>query len=92
MSIASLWEIAIKQSIGKLELKNSIQEIADDCTKSDIDILAIAPRHLDAIRSLPDIHRDPFDRLIVAQAICEELTIITKDSRIAEYDVQTVWE
>ena len=69
VSIASFWEIAIKNSIGKLELKCSVSEMAEMCGSENIEILAIRPRHLDIIKSLPDIHKDPFDRLIVAQAI-----------------------
>ena len=91
VSIGSLWEIAIKQAIGKLELGVSIERIAKTCTEQGIDILPIRYDHLDAIKTLPDKHRDPFDRLIVAQAKCEYLTIVTKDKNIQGYDVQTIW-
>ena len=91
VSIASLWEIAIKQSIGKLDIIYSIERIADESVKNEIKILDIKPRHLDAIRTLPPIHNDPFDRLIIAQAMTEGMKIITKDGMIPKYDIETIW-
>jgi len=91
VSIASLWEIAIKTSIGKLEIKNSMEEIAGICLKYKIELLAINPQHLDWIANLPQIHGDPFDRLIISQALAENLTIVTKDSIMPKYDVNTIW-
>ena len=91
VSIVSLWEIAIKSSIGKLEIKNSMEEIAGICLKYKIELLAINPQHLDQIANLPQIHGDPFDRLIISQAIAENLTIVTSDSIIPKYDANTIW-
>ena len=91
VSIASLWEIAIKQSIGKLTIDKTITEIASDCVENDIQGLNITPLHLDYLKELPPIHGDPFDRLIIAQAICEKLTIVSKDEMIREYNVKTIW-
>ena len=91
VSVASLWEIAIKQSLGKLNISNSIQDITDKCKEADILILPLEPKHLDHIKELPDIHKDPFDRLIVSQAATEGMTLITKDSIIPQYDVKTLW-
>lgn len=91
VSIVSLWEIAIKSSIGKLEIKNSMEEIAGICLKYKIELLAINPQHLDQIANLPQIHGDPFDRLIISQAIAENLTIVTRDSVIPQYGVNTIW-
>lgn len=91
VSIVSLWEIAIKSSIGKLEIKNSMEEIAGICLKYKIELLAINPSHLDQIANLPQIHDDPFDRLIISQAISEKLAIVTRDSIIPKYDVYTIW-
>jgi PIN domain nuclease of toxin-antitoxin system len=91
VSIASLWEIAIKSSIGKLEIRNSLEEIARICLKNKIELLAINPQHLDQIANLPRIHGDPFDRLIISQALAENLTIVTRDSIIPQYAVNTVW-
>lgn len=86
-----LWEIAIKSSIGKLEIKSSISKIAETCEKEQFDILPIKPFHLDKIGRLPMIHGDPFDRLIISQAIAENLIIIIKDGTIPLYNVKVLW-
>jgi len=91
VSIVSMWEIAIKSSIGKLEIKSSISKIAETCEKEQFDILSIKPFHLDEIGRLPMIHGDPFDRLIISQAISENLVIITKDGTIPMYNVKVLW-
>ena len=91
VSIVSMWEIAIKSSIGKLEIKSSISKIAETCEKEQFDILPIKPFHLDEIGRLPAIHGDPFDRLIISQAISENLIIITKDGTIPMYNVKVLW-
>ena len=90
-SVASLWEIAIKQSLGKLEIEYDPLEIALFCEKKSISILPILPRHLLLLRDLPPLHKVPFDRLIVAQARDENFVIVTKDSNIAKYQVETLW-
>lgn len=90
-SIASLWEIAIKHSIGKLDLDVSISQIENLCKEKFITILPIKAKHLDELEYLPNFHNDPFDRLIICQAITENLTIITRDSIIPNYPVSTVW-
>ena len=91
VSIVSMWEIAIKSSIGKLEIKSSISKIAETCEKERFDILPIKPFHLDEIGRLPAIHGDPFDRLIISQAISENLVIITKDGTMPMYNVKVLW-
>ena len=91
VSVAFLWEIAIKNSIGKLDLEFSIEEIENLCNEKDITILQINGKQLDKIKLLPKIHSDPFDRLIIAQAQTEELTILTTDSKIPKYPVKTLW-
>ena len=91
VSIASLWEISIKQSIGKLDIDASPIDISSTCEEMDIHMLPISPQHLSLIQKLPDIHRDPFDRLIIAQATYEGAVIITKDSIMPKYDVKTIW-
>lgn len=90
-SIASLWEIAIKHSIGKLDLDVSISQIENLCEEKFINILPIKAKHLDKLEYLPNFHNDPFDRLIICQAITENLTILTRDSIIPNYPVSTVW-
>lgn len=91
VSIVSMWEIAIKSSIGKLEIKSSISKIVETCEKEHLEILSIKPAHLDGITKLPLIHGDPFDRLIVSQALIENFIIITKDGIIPQYDVKVLW-
>ena len=91
VSIASLWEISIKQSIGKLDIDASPIDISSTCEEMDIHMLPISPQHLSLIQKLPDIHRDPFDRLIIAQATYEGAVIITKDSIMPKYEVKTIW-
>ncbi len=92
VSVVSLWEIAIKQSLGKLSITNTVSEIVDKCKETNISILPIEPQHLDHIKSLPGIHGDPFDRLLISQAVIEGMTLITKDSIIPKYEVAVFWE
>ena len=91
ISVASLWEIAIKHSIGKLDLELSISQIEELCLDKDIYILPIKGNHLDELDKLPNHHNDPFDRLIICQAIAENMTIITRDTIIPNYPVKTLW-
>lgn len=91
VSIVSIWEIAIKQGIGKLIIANTPSGIVAACNSCDISILHIQPGHLDLLKDLPMIHKDPFDRLIIAQAMNDGFTIITRDSNISKYQVDTIW-
>ena len=92
VSIASLWEIAIKQGIGKLKNQDSITKIAEVCRKKDLRIIGITPEQLEALKQLPMIHRDPFDRLLIAQAFTNNLILITKDGNITKYScIKTKW-
>lgn len=91
VSMASLWEIAIKQSNGKLDLPFSPEELYTICLERDIQIRQIQPHHLNHLRNLPKIHNDPFDRLIICQALADNIEILTKDSLIPKYPVKTVW-
>lgn len=90
-SMASLWEIGIKQGLGKLRLGLTIPEIEEQCIERDIRILPIRSAAIERLKQLPDIHRDPFDRLLVAHAQEEEMTIVTRDKIIPLYPVQTIW-
>jgi len=91
VSIASIWEIAIKISLNKFRFPkgfNNFLEMVDD---NGFDILPISFEHTLTVSSLDFIHKDPFDRLLIAQSICDNLTIATKDSFIEQYNVQTIW-
>ena len=91
VSIASFWEIAIKNSLGKLELPASITEMMEVCRSLQITVLPISAAQLERLKDLPWIHRDPFDRLLICQALEKDLTLITVDSNIVKYDVKTDW-
>ncbi len=90
-SVVSLWEISIKQSLGKLEFKQSIKEIERLCLGHGILLLNITGEYCEALKQLPPIHSDPFDRMIIAQAMTEKLTIITRDEKIHQYPVSAIW-
>jgi PIN domain nuclease of toxin-antitoxin system len=87
----SLWEIAIKVSLGKLELRVSLDEIFYNIKDGDYDVLQIENEYLQRLSSLPFLHKDPFDRLLIASAIAEDLTIITADENIQKYNVKWTW-
>ena len=91
ISIATLWEIAIKKSIGKLNIPESVLDLERACMKNDICILPIKTIYLERIGILPLIHGDPFDRLIMATAIEENLTVITCDEKIHQYNIRFLW-
>ena len=90
-SIASFWEIAIKNSIGKLEMHDSITRVMELCNEKQIGILPIKAMHLECLKTLPPIHRDPFDRLLICQATAEDMTLISADENISKYDVPVIW-
>ena len=91
ISIASLWEMAIKSSLGKLSLSQPIPDIYSKCKEYGIEMIPLKPEHCQKVMSLPFIHKDPFDRIIIAQAIEEDLIILTKDAYIPLYPVKTLW-
>ena len=92
VSQATFWEIAIKQTTGKLALKMSMSELEEKCIENSITILPLKLAYFERIKSLPLIHRDPFDRIIMASAIEEDLTLLTNDGEIVKYqDVKTLW-
>ena len=87
VSAVSLWEITIKQSIGKLELIDDIATVESSLRQQGIEILPIQAAHLQRLLSLPFHHRDPFDRLIIAQALAEKMTLLSNDSAFSAYPV-----
>ena len=91
LSIVSLWEIAIKKSLGKLEIKQTMTELARICQDVDITILPIKTDYLGRLETLPGIHGDPFDRLIISTAMEEGVPIVTHDAKIAMYDITLIW-
>lgn len=92
VSIASLWEIAIKSSIGKLELSMPLPELVQRHIYGNaMELYAIAPQHLERLRQLPFHHRDPFDRILAAQSLEEDIPILSRDSSFDLYSVNRQW-
>lgn len=92
ISQATLWEIAIKQTTGKIDFQYDSFELEDLCKTEGIEIITLKAEYFERIKKLPLIHRDPFDRIIIATAIEEDLTLLTNDSEIIKYkDIKTLW-
>jgi PIN domain nuclease of toxin-antitoxin system len=92
VSMASLWEIAIKLSTGKLSLDVSFAELAfEKPAAHGIAILPTHLQHLEIVTRLPFHHRDPFDRLLVAQALVEELPLVSSDTMLDSYGIERFW-
>lgn len=87
VSHASLWELNIKISRGKLSIPGSIETLLQ---RSRCDALAISMNHIDRIKELPHHHGDPFDRMLIAQAQCERITLVTRDRDMFRYDVPVI--
>jgi PIN domain nuclease of toxin-antitoxin system len=87
VSAVVIWEIRIKQSIGKLKIPRNFREILD---RQAFDELPLTVDHAHLLAELPPRHRDPFDRMLVAQAMAEKLTIVTRDPDIPRYGVRTL--
>lgn len=83
VSAVSLWEINIKAGLGKLKIKQD--RLVERLTAAGFEPLGITWEHADVLRHLPDIHRDPFDRMLVAQAISEPLKLLTADKILVQY-------
>jgi PIN domain nuclease of toxin-antitoxin system len=87
VSVASLWEIAIKTAKGKLSLHDDFDRTLD---QEPFGRLAVLTPHVRAVRALPHLHGDPFDRLLVAQARVEGMTLVTRDPVLQRYDVPSI--
>jgi PIN domain nuclease of toxin-antitoxin system len=91
ISIASLWEMAIKISIGKLKVAGVLQQMIEELYLRNIQILPINPSHVLKVETLPFHHKDPFDRIIAAQCLVENITAISVDEILDEYHVNRVF-
>ena len=92
ISIASVWEVAIKCSLGKLsEFKGGVKRFLYAIHDKPIEIIGIIPEYIEEVETLLYIHRDPFDRIIIATALCENMTILTVDEDMRKYDVNCYW-
>ena len=95
VSVATLWELTIKSSLGKLGLPAAPVDMLADLTRENaFGLLGIKPDHLRSLQQLPFIadHRDRFDRMIVAQASAEGLTLVSRDRKLHNYGVEVVWD
>jgi len=92
LSVASLWEMAIKASLSKLRLAVPLERLVEDGKANlGIGILSIEAGHALRVRDLPFHHRDPFDRLLVSQALAEGLTVLSADRAFDGYGVRRIW-
>ncbi len=92
VSAASIWEVAIKQRLGKLpELAIPVAELPELARRSGFVPLPVDERHAAAVASLPRHHRDPFDHLLIAQAQIEQLILVSRDPQFAAYGVALRW-
>lgn len=92
LSLASCWEMAIKSSLGKLRLTKPVGRfVSEQLAANGLTLLNIELRHMAKVEKLPFHHRDPFDRLLIAQALTEKLTVVTADSAFSDYEVNLLW-
>ncbi|MEO8211331.1 MAG: type II toxin-antitoxin system VapC family toxin [bacterium] len=92
LSIASIWELAIKISINKLRIKGSLKDfISEETSKNGIRLFGIKEDHIYLLTQLPYFNKDPFDRLLVCQCKEEEISIISADKRFDDYKINRIW-
>lgn len=92
VSVVSAWEIVIKLGTGKLTLDRPLKELwPESVAANDFEILEVTADHVLAVEDLPLHHRDPFDRLLIAQAITEDLQLVSADAAFGPYPIQRVW-
>lgn len=92
LSVASIWEAAIKVSLGKLDLSISLDVVVDEgAVKNGIALLDVRREHAVAVQHLPFHHRDPFDRLLISQAMTERMDIVSADESLDAYPVHRIW-
>jgi len=98
LSIASVWEMQIKHQLGKLELNTSLEDmIEEQCQTNDLQILPITTKHILALYNFPFqlkpsfYHKDPFDRILIAQAVVENAYLVSADSVFKNYQVKLLW-
>jgi PIN domain nuclease of toxin-antitoxin system len=88
ISAVVIWEVAIKRHLGKLDAP---ADLLEQLERAGVDLLPITARHADRVGTLPMHHRDPFDRLLVAQAEVDGLVVVSADSELADYGVELLW-
>lgn len=88
ISAVVIWEVAIKRRLGKLDAP---ADLLEQLERAGVDLLPITARHADRVGTLPMHHRDPFDRLLIAQADVDRLTLVSADSQMGAYGVDALW-
>lgn len=91
VSNVSIWEIAIKTSIGKLNLPFELKNIVQEISEMSVLILDITSEHLIKVADLPFHHKDPFDRLLISQSLVENIPLISADDNFKQYDINLIW-
>ena len=91
ISVASIWELAIKSSLGQLSIQNFDTALPEWMRLLNVRVLPLEAAHAYAVYALPMLHRDPFDRMLIAQAVAEDLTLVTHDEQIHRYAVKWIW-
>ena len=92
LSGVSIWEMQIKVQLGKMKLKLPLQDLIDSQQRdNEVEILSITTEHILALDNLPFHHKDPFDRLLIAQSLVEDFTILTVDSEFPAYPAKLLW-
>ena len=92
LSVASVWEMAIKIQLGKLRLGKPLADMISEQQRTNhIELLPVALAHALAVETLPPVHKDPFDRLLVAQAQVEGISLLSRDPVFASYLISVVW-
>lgn len=91
LSIVSLWEMAIKIGLGKLKLSQSLEQVIDTLEQQSITLLSVNPAHVLAVLNLPFEHRDPFDRLLIGQALVENMKFLSNEALFLRYGVDRIW-
>ena len=90
LSMASIWEIAIKIRLGKLDINISFDTLKTVLINNQIELLPIHFEHIQQLLTLPLHHNDPFDRLIISQAVCEDIIVASKDAKFKLYDIKLI--
>jgi len=91
-SVASGWEIAIKAGLGRIDIPDPLDRfVSEHLFRNHMDVLAIQLSHALHVITLPQFHRDPFDRMLISQAQIEKLPILSSDKLFAAYDVEVIW-